>query len=323
MAVRPVMPMRATPRHAPPAPRRPAAAALAAFALVAFALLALAAALPAVTLPASVAAPLSALARSGHAAGLAVEARLVAGSLAERGDDALGRGPYRVLYPPGHEAEARLVLAALERFAPPVFQDLGARLPARLTAVVAKDGKALDGELGITGLAPVGAYWRGVIWVLAPSAWLGGSPGDDWSPDGPLGTAFLEKGPIPHELAHAALDLRLGHEPETWFDEGVAQLEDERQTGFVWREPTNDFDQPLYSYEELRDEFSRLPNEALAYREAYALVRALAEARGGRGLDEVLRRMQLGLDADRAARAVLGPDYPAWRAGSAWSAGTP
>lgn len=309
-----------------PAPHRLASVASAGPALASFLLaatLALSALLPPGSLPRPLAGPAASLARSAHGVALSVDAHLVSRSLARRGDLVLARGPYRVLYPPGHEKEAELLALALARFAPPVFRDLGAAPPGQLTAVLAADGRSLDGELGLTGEAPVGAYFRGVVWVLAPSAWLGGSPEGDWSPTGRLGALFLARGPVAHELAHAALDRRLGRPAETWFDEGLAQVEDERQTGFVWREPANDFDQPLYSYEELRDEFDRLPNEALAYREAYALVRALALAKGGLGLGLALEQMAEGATADEAARAVLGPAYAAWRSGAAWSEEAP
>lgn len=252
-----------------------------------------------------------------------VESSAAARTARAHGDRTLVSGPFTVYYPPGHGEEARLVLDAVRRYAPRVYADVGTALPANLTIIVERDDAAMNADLHIGGQAPVGAYWSGTLWVLAPSTWLDGGDGtDSWAPDSPAGRDFLLRGPIAHELAHAALDQRLGRQPETWFDEGVAQYEDARITGFLWREPANDFDQPLYTYEELARDFDRLPNVALAYREAYALMASLAKADGGQGVRDALALMQDGASADQAARAVLGPAYEAWRGGAPWRDGT-
>ncbi|MBE3590989.1 MAG: hypothetical protein IMW98_09285 [Firmicutes bacterium] len=309
-----------------PVPRAPQAPAAPRRARRAGAALALALALALAGAPQ--AAPAGAgLAAAAHAAERAAAAGWTTAQMAARGAAALdvppaaaGAPSVRVWYSPRMSAEARLVGNLAARSAPAVFHDLGVRPPARVTVVLEPDQATMNADLHLgSSASPMGAYWRGVVWVLAPSAWLGPDP-EGWSAFSAQARTFAHDGPVVHELAHMALDLKVAGRAPAWFDEGVAQWEEARRTGFVWREPANDLDQPLYSYEELSRSFDRLSNVALAYREAYVLVDALSRAQGGHGLQAVLDRMAAGATVDEAAHEVLGAGYADWRGGAPWRA---
>ncbi|MBX5477133.1 MAG: hypothetical protein IRZ18_08450, partial [Clostridia bacterium] len=262
-----------------------------------------------------------------HSAVRAAAAGWTAARMAARGAARLdvppagpGAPAVRVWHPPALRPEAQLVARLTASTAPAVFRDLGVDPPARVTVVLEPDQATMNADLHLgADASPMGAYWHGVVWVLAPSAWLGQDP-QGWSPDSPAARTFAQDGPVAHELAHLALDIKVAGRAPAWFDEGVAQWEEARRTGFVWREPANDFDQRLYTYRELSRSFDRLPNVALAYREAYVLVDALSQARGGHGLQLVLARMADGATLDDAARQALGAGYAAWRDGAPWRA---
>ena len=119
--------------------------------------------------------------------------------------------------------------------------------------------------------ANLGVYWEGVARVLSPQAWLGQGPN--------VTTIYARSGPLPHELGHALLNLKADGNYPAWFNEGVAQWEDWRVTGYQWITKGNSLRGPLYSMGQLSARFYRLPNQALAYREGLSLVRFL-RARG-------------------------------------------
>lgn len=199
-------------------------------------------------------------------------------------------------------AEARLAARLAARHLPAVARDLGVAAPPPATLVLVPTREALAAAIGPRwGAGAVGAYWRGVIWVLSPSRWLDtAAPG--WE------RRFETEGPVVHELSHLLLDVRsAGNRPAGW-DEGVAQYEERRRTGFEWLEAANRLDQPLYTLDELLNGFERLGNEALAYREAYLFVRYLAETRGDGALSAVHDALARGLPPAAALAAATGED---------------
>lgn len=284
-------------------PPRPAAA----LAAVALALCAAAAALPAAGAPPAASAPAIALRRAVQGGWTAL-ARAWSVAALPAGYARMTEGRVTVYYPGGSGAaggaagEARLVSRLAARHLPAVARDLGVAAPPPATIVLVPTREALAAAIGPRwGAGAVGAYWRGVIWVLSPSRWLDtATPG--WE------RRFETEGPVVHELAHLLLDARsAGNRPAGW-DEGVAQYVERRRTGFEWVEAANRLDQPLYTLDELMNGFERLGNEALAYREAYLFVRYLAETRGDGTLTAVNDALARGLPPAAALAAATGED---------------
>lgn len=239
-----------------------------------------------------------------------VLARLPAGYVAARSPG------LTVYHRDGAADEARTVAALVRRHGARLASDLEAPAPRPVTVVITPSRDAMAGFLGARyGANALGAYWRGVIWVLSPREWLSpGSPG--WE------RRFEVEGPVVHELAHQVLDERAAGNLPGWWDEGVAQYTEYRRTGFQWIEAANRLDGETYSLADLMDRFDALPNEALAYRQAFLLVRYLAETSGADVVPRVNDRLAAGQSGRDALAAVTGlaPGRleRAWRA---WLAG--
>lgn len=195
-------------------------------------------------------------------------------------DQALSAGPITVYYPPLDRTVAQVVLGIARRALSEEARNLGVSPPPPLAIFLYNRLASLDAS---AGLSPednvVGLYAGGTIRILNPEAWI---PEPGWR------AAFRYEGPVPHEIGHALLaDIAHGHYP-AWFNEGVAQYEDEAVTGFVWLTASNRWSAPLYSMAQLTQNFYGLPNQSLAYREGLGLVGWLVHARGLRYFDRFL-----------------------------------
>ncbi len=218
---------------------------------------------------------------------------------------------FTVHYPPGDQAQATIVLRALDHFYPQVRADFGLA-PAGPWPVEVETAANMARIFGPN--PPIGAYWQGVIWLLLPSAWL---------PPKDVNVAVYEKyGPVAHEITHLADDLRGGGRLPRWLDEGLAQYEDWRLTGYVWWVPDNSFaDGSLYTYAQLDQDFDALPNQAMAYRQALAATAALCRAGPGDCL-RVITDIARGQSALQAIASVLGPArYASWLQAGYWVPG--
>lgn len=229
--------------------------------------------------------------------------------LAAVGDASLAQGPFVVLYPAGQASAARVVLDELLRDYPAEAGSLGARLPGALYVVLYPSMAALDRTAGLSPAQDdIGLYVAGTIRLAAPTSWIRVRP---WEP------VFARQGPVAHELAHALLDAAAHGNYPAWFNEGVAQYEDWRLTGFQWLTPSNRLDGPLYSITQLTDDFYRLPDQSRAYREALALVQYLADREGPAGLRTLVATLGRGVPFDQALERVYGLSpaalYRTWR----------
>lgn len=211
--------------------------------------------------------------------------------------------PFVLYFPPGGEDEARAVARVAARHLGPLERDLGVRAAAPVPVVISPTARDLAGVLN-GRRSVLGAYWQGVVWVLSPRQWLDVDSGD-WVRE------FEVQGPMVHELAHSLLDRKTVGNLPAWFDEGLAQYMEFTRTGYQWVEPANRLDQPLYSLETLTAHFGRLPNEALAYRQAFLLVRALAETNGPDVLRRITGELSRGVDVNTAIRTATGEDLAA------------
>jgi len=216
-----------------------------------------------------------------------------------------------VYYAPGMAQDAAIVAAAARQSSALVFTDFG--LPADTPAVlVVVSAAQLAADTGTT--STIGDFYDGVIWLQAPSAFLPAGPG--------LQARYEQVGPVVHELSHLADDLAAGGLPPVWFDEGLAQYEDWRLTGYVWTQSGSGFSAGTYSWQQITGPgFYRLPNLALAFRQALAVTAAVC--RTGPGVcTGILHDMRSGMTMDQALRAAIGPTaLQALENGAAWRPG--
>jgi hypothetical protein len=237
-------------------------------------------------------------------------AEVLATRLEAAGDRSLAGGPFVVLYPPGQAEAARVVLAELLHDYPAEAADLGARLRTRLYVVLYPSTADLDRTAGLSPAQDdIGLYDAGTIRLAAPTSWIRVRP---WQP------VFAREGPVAHELSHALLDAAAHENYPAWFNEGVAQYEDWRLTGFVWLTPHNRLDGPLYSIQQLTAAFYDLPDQSRAYRQALALVQFLVDRGGPQELRALVAALGRGVPFDRALEQVYGLSPgaldAAWRA---------
>lgn len=223
----------------------------------------------------------------------------------------LDAGLVTVYFPAGKEGEAQVVARLARQYLPLVARSLSAP-PRPVTVVLVPSRRVLGQVIGPRyGLNSLGAYWRGVVWVLSPSEWLDtAAPG--WE------QRFEAEGPVVHELAHRALALQTGGNLPAWWDEGVAQHVEYRLTGFEWVEAGEHLDGRMYPLARLMDRFPDLDDEALAYREAALFVRFLAATRGEGAIARIDERLAAGWPLAAALEAECGSPPPvletAWRA---------
>ncbi len=212
-------------------------------------------------------------------------------------------------------AGARAVEHALSRGEPAVTRDFGVSTH-HVWPVALVTRNTMAARLRVApGAAPLGYYQGGVIWLLDPGAFL---------PDGPgLSEVYGRRGPVVHELTHEADAVVSGGTVPRWFDEGLAQYEDWRLTGYVWLQSNDTFTQPPYTWRQLDGgAFGNLPNQALAYRQALATTAAICR-RGAGTCVQVLRQLRMGAGMSAAIDSVAGPSLLSRiRSGAFWAPGT-
>lgn len=215
---------------------------------------------------------------------------------------------FRIYYAPGQAEEAGWVLQALDQALPYEEQNLAVTPKGRLTVVVYPSQAAMNEAVGVNGSANnIGYDYAGVIDILSPKAWL------------PHRQAFLAQGPAPHELGHALLNLKADGNYPAWFNEGVAQYEDWRTTGYQWVTSTNHLSGPLYPMNQLTANFYGLSNQSRAYREGLALVQYLEQRQGQSGFHQFLQDLENGQSFQGALRTQY--HFPSENAlFSAWQA---
>ena len=210
------------------------------------------------------------------------------------GDQRLDSRHFLVYYPSGEQATAARVAAQGEAAWSDWSSQLGqvgGAMPAGPVAVIlVPNEKTLQATLGWSGgsgLDASGVYWDGVIYLVAQ--------------DRPL--------PVAHEFTHWFLAMESGGSVPRWLSEGLAQWEQARVTGYVWRDPAgNPATHAPYTIAQL-DSFGSLDNQALAYRESLALVQTLAARGGPLAPARLVAGLANGESADGAAEAASGSTW--------------
>ena len=218
-----------------------------------------------------------------------------------------------VRYDGEEHTDAQIVAEAGEAVIEQVHRDFGLKWNPRekISVIVMNDRLSLSRSLGLgTHHSVLGAYFRGVIWILAPHVWLPDYQDDD--PESALERreiAFRQEGPMVHELTHLVLDRRTQGRIPAWLNEGLAQYEEYLLNGWEWIEPANRIDQQLYTLDELNRSFDSLENQALSYRQSYLFIRFLVDTGGSEILEELLDGLQAGKNAQLVLEDLLDSDW--------------
>ncbi len=218
-------------------------------------------------------------------------------------------------YGPGLADMAHLVTDTAARDYARVFADFALPVSGpRQLLVVVSPAEMARYVGGPSANPPLGAYYDGAVWLLAPTAFLRQGPH--------LGARYAATGPTAHELTHLADALVSGGRTPVWLDEGLAQYEDWRLTGYVWQGPDSGFGGRVYSWAQITDHFAQLPNQALAYRQALAATASIC--RGGRGVClHILQALRRGVAWPQAIQAATGrAALRSLEAGAAWRPGS-
>ena len=192
-------------------------------------------------------------------------------------------------------------------------RDFGILGSGRHPLVVATAAQMQRAAAGAVTAPPLGLYVNGVIWLLEPSAFLPAGPG--------LEAQYAAQGPVVHELTHLANDLDSAGRDPVWLDEAISQYEDWRITGYVWVAPGAGFNGTTYTLAQLERGFYALPNQPLAFHQAFAAA-ALLCGQGPGVCVRILHLLGNGKSLPQAVTAAAGPRVAgALASGAAWQAG--
>lgn len=191
-------------------------------------------------------------------------------------------GRYCVVYYQQSREEGEMTMRAADLYYPLVAADFQWKRTEKPIFMLYHDKYQMKTALGLSEKAPIpmGAYQGGRIAVLSPSVWAAGESGKRTD-------AFLETGPVAHELVHFAMDDTVKGGYPTWLTEGVALYYEKKYTGFEWRPDLKDASGQL-NPETLRHSFQELP-VALAYRKSFDLVEGYVNAYGETALQNYIR----------------------------------
>jgi len=204
-------------------------------------------------------------------------------------------GPhFFVLYPPGYEAEAHLILRLAERGRSELALVFGAEPRGKIRVVLhpsPADMAAMWRWPG--GHTAAGAYLGGTLSVLAGAS------------EGELYRVLV------HELTHLFVDeLARGGSPR-WLSEGLAQLLEDELAGslsvvpleITWPPPDSRSWQPLDAL------FADPRRQDEAYLRSLVVASRLVEELGHDGLTAVLEHMGRGMSFAGAFKRVTGRDW--------------
>jgi hypothetical protein len=155
----------------------------------------------------------------------------------------------------------------------------------------------------------LGVYVADTIIILSPRAW-------EWEHPLLREAVFARRGPLVHEYTHYLLDQRAQGNYPRWFSEGLAQYIEYQVLGHEWVEAGSSLANPLYSQQELTDDFDQLPNQALAYRQSFSMVSFLAALQGDAALNNLITLLGRGEDFNTALEQIYGLSPQALR--TAW-----
>lgn len=206
-----------------------------------------------------------------------------------------------VKYNKGDLEGAQIVLKTAERYYNSVTNDYCFKSTKPLVVVVYSSRQELNGVFGWpASISAMGAYHAGVIRVLTPQAWI--LPGDE----GQMERAFMNSGPMVHELTHLVLDKVTEGNIPRWFTEGVAQNEEYKLTGFQFGGGNYSFDKKLpYDFRKMDKGFDNLPDQTLAYRQCFSAIQYMEQEYGPDSVHQILNVLAGGGSISKAIDEVL------------------
>lgn len=219
--------------------------------------------------------------------------------------DKLTSEHFYVKFRPEDRADAELVLETAELFYEPVTSDFGYTPRGRVPIILYSSKADLNRSFGWEAKeSAIGVYYAGSIRVLTPRSWI-----CETGP-GSVKETFISSGPMVHEFTHLMVDYLTGGNYPRWFTEGLAQYEEYKLTGFEFNEPAGSVNQSLYSMRDIAENFDDLPNQSLAYREAFTAVRYIAGVYGEKTLYDLISSLGEGMEFEKAMQKHLKLDYP-------------
>lgn len=201
------------------------------------------------------------------------------------------------------EDYARAAEGIIKTYLPLLAKDFGLDGAPFATLVIFPSKEEMYGSIGYNaqasgsaGAEPMGAYTAGILAALSPLC---------WAEEPPVTDAFISEGPVIHELAHFALDVKTNGNCPEWFSEGIALYYESKYTGNALRgAPTG----KTSSYRELKTGFRRL-NERESYRKSLAIIDFIVEKEGEKGLKYIYGRLRRGRSLDSALKKLLGDSF--------------
>ncbi len=208
---------------------------------------------------------------------------------------------FDIFYTPDDENVVDMILETAETSWKPVVEQVGHTPEGRVPLIVYASRTALRQAFGWgSSESAMGVYWKGTVRLLSPNVWI-----DEESPKQKL-KVFRKLNPIAHELTHYVLDYLTDGNYPRWFTEGLAQRVEYNTSGYLWIESNSSLRQDLYTLRDLEENFDKLSNQPLAYRESYLLVDYMGKRLGEQELDSLIQKLGRGVPFRSAVEGTYG-----------------
>jgi hypothetical protein len=217
---------------------------------------------------------------------------------------------FRVKYQPGDAVQVPLVLESVEEVYLPVSKRLQYFPAKKIPIVMYPDREALGKSFGGTSdQNTMGAYWAGIIRVLAPRQWIyTNDPAE-------IMRVFKAEGPLAHEYAHLLIDCRSRGNYPRWLTEGIAQYVEREVTGFALKPLPQEESGNWYRLSEMDAGFDSLPNQELAYRQSLVVTEYLIAQHDFATVLRVLDRLGEGKSLKHALASEMSTNIVKLEAG--------
>lgn len=214
---------------------------------------------------------------------------------------------FSIRYLPADEPVVPLVLAEAERVYAWFAEQFQFISDEAVPLILYGEDGQMQERFGWSGEEKAsGVYYGGVIYLLSPRVLWPEMPATALK-DGRLAERYHREGPLPHEYAHLYLDAVANSNFPRWYTEGLAQLIEYEWIGYEWLNDDNHLHrQSLYSLRQLNEQFDRLANVALAYRQAFKFVQFMVREHGETSLRAFHRQLAQAVSFERAWQAVFG-----------------
>lgn len=216
---------------------------------------------------------------------------LVITSFKLNGYESIDTPHFKIIYLPQNKKDILQIADAAEKTYEIVGKDFDFYPKDKTPIIVYKDNATLQKAFHWSqDESTQGVYYNGIIYIQTPSAWI--DPKDNDTKD-----IFFAKGPMVHEYTHLVVDRKTSGNYSRWFTEGVAQLEEERVTGYTLEEDFDIDDDTKYSIEEILHNFDQLEDVPKAYIQALDMTKALTRKNTDK-ISEIFPLLKTGKSID-------------------------